>query len=70
MEALVTQFEVLSDDEKIAFFKAIFPSAFKTFKDNPQQLMMEVIPVVMAEIKSAGLDMGQLIAMASMMKSN
>lgn len=69
METLINNFEALSDDEKIEFFKKIFPSAFNTLKNNPQKLMMEVVPVVMSEIKAAGLDMGQLISMATMMKN-
>lgn len=69
MQTLIDGFEALSDDEKVEFFKKIFPSAFNTFKNNPQKLMMEVVPVVMTEIKEAGLDMGQLMAMAAMMKS-
>lgn len=69
MEILINNFEALSDDEKIEFFKKIFPSAFNTLKNNPQKLMMEVVPVVMSEIKAAGLDMGQLISMATMMKN-
>jgi hypothetical protein len=66
MEDLIKQFENLTDEEKVEFFKRIFPSAFHTFKNNPQQLISEVLPIVMKEFKESGIDLAQLASMASM----
>ena len=66
MEEMIKQFESLTDDEKVEFFKRIFPSAFNTFKNNPNQLISEVFPVVMKELKDSGIDLAQLASMAAM----
>ena len=66
MEEMIKQFESLTDDEKVEFFKRIFLSAFNTFKNSPNQLISEVLPVVMKELKDSGIDLAQLASMAAM----
>ncbi len=66
MENLLKQFKALSDDEKIAFMKEAMAEMAEIFKNDPQKMMAQVMPVCMNMMKSKGMDMDR---MRTMMKN-
>ena len=66
MENLLKQFKALSDDEKIAFMKEAMAEMAEIFKNDPQKMMAQMMPVCMNMMKSKGMDMDR---MRTMMKN-
>ena len=66
MENLLNQFKALSEDEKIAFMKEAMAEMAEIFKNDPQKMMAQVMPVCMNMMKSKGMDMDR---MRTMMKN-
>lgn len=67
MQNLLDQFKSLSDDEKLAFMKAAMADMAEIFKNDPQKMMAEMMPVCMNMMKSKGMDMETM--MRTMMKN-
>lgn len=66
MQNLLNQFKALTDDEKLAFMKEAMPYMAEIFKNDPQKMMAEMMPVCMNVMKSKGMDMDR---MRTMMKN-
>ena len=66
MENLLNQFKALSEDEKIAFMKEAMAEMAEIFKNDPQKMMAQMMPVCMNMMKSKGMDMDR---MRTMMKN-
>ena len=67
MQNLLDQFKALPDEEKLAFMKSAMPCMAEIFKNDPQKMMAEMMPVCMNVMKSKGMDMDAM--MRSMMKN-
>lgn len=63
MQDLLNQFKALTDDQKLAFMKEAMPFMAEIFKNNPQKMMAEMMPVCMNMMKSKGMDMDMMRAM-------
>jgi hypothetical protein len=57
MQHLLNQFKALTDDEKLAFMKEAMSAMAEIFKNDPQKMMKEMMPVCMNVMKSKGMDM-------------
>ena len=66
MQNLLNQFKALTDEEKLAFMKEAMPHMAEIFKNEPQKMMAEMMPVCMNMMKSKGMNMD---TMRTMMKS-
>ena len=67
MENLLKQFKALSDDEKIVFMKEAMAEMAEIFKNDPQKMMAQMMPVCMNMMKSKGMDMERMRAMMKSM---
>ena len=67
MQNLLKQFKALTNDEKIAFMKEAMAEMAEIFKNDPQKLMAEMMPVCMSMMKSKGMDMNKMRAMMKSM---
>lgn len=63
MEKLLNQFKALSDDEKLAFMKEAMPYMAEVFGNDPQKMMIEMMPFCMNMMRSRGFDMGKMRTM-------
>lgn len=66
MQNLLNQFKALTDDEKLAFMKEAMPWMAEIFRNDPQKMMAEMMPLCMNMMKSCGMEMDK---MRSMMKA-
>ncbi len=66
MQDLLNQFKALTDEEKLAFMKEAMSAMAEIFRNDPQKMMNEMMPVCMNVMKSKGMDMG---LMRNMMKN-
>ena len=66
MQNLLDQFKALTKEEKLAFMKEAMPSMAEIFANDPQKMMVEMMPFCMNMMKSKGMDMNK---MRSMMKN-
>ena len=66
MQNLLDQFKALTKEEKLAFMKEAMPSMAEIFANDPQKMMVEMMPFCMNMMKSKGMDMDK---MRSMMKA-
>jgi hypothetical protein len=66
MQNLLDQFKALTKEEKLAFMKEAMPSMAEIFANDPQKMMVEMMPFCMNMMKSKGMDMDR---MRSMMKA-
>lgn len=64
MEELKNKFIVLSDTEKLQFFKEITPELCRLCGENPQAIM----PYCKDMMKDCNMDMSQMMAMMNNMK--
>lgn len=68
MENIKTEFDKLTDDDKLDFFKVIMPSMCRIFKQNPQKVMGEMMPFCIEVMKDCNMDMSQMIDMMNKMQ--
>ncbi|MCX7749121.1 MAG: hypothetical protein N2645_19850 [Clostridia bacterium] len=61
MESIKSEFDRLSDDEKLDFFKMIMPAMCRIFKQNPQKIMEDMMPYCKEVMKDCNLDMSKMI---------
>ena len=66
MEELKAKFEALPEHEKMEFMKMIMPSMCNMFKQNPQQIMQDMMPFCSEIMKDCNMDMSKM--MSIMMK--
>jgi len=66
IEKLVNDFKALTNEEKLAFMKEAMPYMAEIFKNDPQKMMAEMMPVCMNMMKSKGMYMD---TMRTMMKN-
>ncbi len=66
MQDLLNQFKALTDEEKLAFMKEAMSAMAEIFRNDPQKMINEMMPVCMNVMKSKGMDMG---LMRDMMKN-
>ena len=66
MQNLLDQFKALTKEEKLAFMKEAMHSMAEIFANDPQKMMVEMMPFCMNMMKSKGMDMDR---MRSMMKA-
>jgi len=67
MQNLLNQFKALTDDEKLAFMKEAMADMAEIFKNDPQKMMAQMMPVCMNMMKSKGMNME--VMMRSMMET-
>ena len=67
MQNLLNQFKALTKDEKIAFMKEAMAEMAEIFRNDPQKMMAEMMPVCMNMMKSKGMDMDRMRAMMKAM---
>jgi hypothetical protein len=67
MQNLLDQFKALTDDEKLAFMKEAMADMAEIFKNDPQKMMSQMMPVCMNLMKSKGMNME--VMMRSMMET-
>jgi membrane protein insertase Oxa1/YidC/SpoIIIJ len=58
---LTAQFQKLSATEKIAFFKTVMPTLCELFKNDPQRMMAEMMPLCREMMQSCSADMPQVM---------
>jgi hypothetical protein len=61
IEELNSHFQQLSDTEKLALFKAIMPTLCALFKDDPQRMMSEMMPLCREMMQGCPGDMSQMM---------
>ncbi len=63
MEELKSKFEILPEEEKLQFLTSIMPTICKQFKENPQKMMMIMMPFCKDMMKDCNIDMSQMMSM-------
>ncbi|NLV24461.1 MAG: hypothetical protein GXY54_06720 [Deltaproteobacteria bacterium] len=61
IEELSTHFHKLSHTEKLVFFKAIMPTLCALFKDDPQRMMSEMMPLCREMMQGCSGDMFRMM---------
>lgn len=69
-EDLKNSFDSLSADDKITFLQTIMPSVCDLFREDPQRMMAEMMPLCRQMMEGCDVDMQQMMAMMQMMKQN
>ncbi len=67
IEELRDKFNLLSDEEKIEFMKAVMPSFCQAFSKNPGKLMSEMMPLCRDMMSGSGIDVKGMMKMMGMM---
>lgn len=69
MEKMMAEFDKLTDEEKIDFFKVSMPSICRIFKQNPQKVMGEMMPYCKEVMKDCNMDISQMMSMMNKIKA-
>jgi len=67
MQNLLNQFKTLNNEEKLAFMKKAMPYMAEIFANDPQKMMVEMMPFCMNMMKSKGMDMDRMRGMMKAM---
>jgi hypothetical protein len=67
VKELAENFQKLSAPEKIEFFKEAMPAMCEVFREDPQTMMGEMIPLCREMMESCGMDMEKMRGMMAMM---
>ncbi len=70
IEEMVAAFQGLSSQQKLAFFKQAMPAMCEVFREDPQKMMNEMMPLCREMMESCGMDMEKMRAMMQMMMQN
>lgn len=62
-------FHTLSPEDKLSFFKAIMPALCEIFKNDPQKMMSEMMPLCREMMQSCGMDMDKMRQMMAQMQN-
>ncbi len=70
MDELKSEFEQLSNQQKLEFMQNIMPSICEIFQENPQEMMQKMMPHCQQMMQNCDMDMSQMMGMMEMMKKN
>lgn len=68
VDELMKEFHELSVQDKLAFFKKIMPALCENFKNDPQKMMGEMMPLCREMMQTCGMDMEQMRRMMNRMR--
>jgi hypothetical protein len=69
-EELAAAFQELSPQDKLAFFKKVMPAMCEVFREDPQKMMTEMMPLCREMMESCGMDMEKMRGMMQIMMQN
>ena len=67
MENFLNQFKALNNEQKLAFMKEAMPYMAEIFKNDPQKMMAEMMPLCMNVMRPKGFEMDKMRAMMKTM---